>query len=306
MTVALYLKGADLINFTHSCRKLYHLFNDEVFWKKKLQIENLIVSKHVKAFTNYILETKAFTKSIPVAKLHYIVLHKIYRNWKASTIESPPIQDLNHTNTSHNQFHTGLQNNHYFKLCTRKDGRSFNIEIKNLFGNTYQEGNSTNGQIMVGRPNVWILVSYIVVSYRDNFCPIIETFSLKTCEHLWMKSNSEIDMTETMRHTPEDVVTFNNCIAVFKFQNVKLHIFDDTSFKVNIIIILINNATFQSLFIRLWILTSSRVKYKEMDASNIHPSVPALTITWSSLFNRNGDRWQCVTCTWVNEAHVLK
>ena len=74
---------------------------------------------------------------------------------------------------------------------------------------------------------------WIVVSYRDNFCPVIETFSLKTCEHLWMKSNSEIDMTETMRQRPEDVVTFNDCIAVFKFQNVRLHIFDDTSLKVN-------------------------------------------------------------------------
>ena len=233
LTIAGYLKGADLINFTHSCRKLYHLFNDEVFWRRKLKIENLIVSKHVKAFINYILETKSFTKSIPVAKLQYLVLQKIYRNWKASTIESPPIQDLNQSSTLHNQFYTGLQNNHYFKLSTRIVGRSFYIEIKNLFGNTYQEAKSTNGQTMVGRPNVWILDSYIVVSYRDNFCPVIETFSLKTCEHLWMKSNSEIDMTETMRQRPEDVVTFNDCIAVFKFQNVRLHIFYDTSLKVN-------------------------------------------------------------------------
>ena len=54
------------------------------------------------------------------------------------------------------------------------------------------------------------------------------------------------------------------------------------------------------LFIRLSILTSSKVKYKEMDASNIHPSVLTLTNTWSSLFNRNGDRWQC-----LNTANVL-
>ena len=135
LTIAGYLKGANLINFTHSCRKLYHLFNDEVFWKRKLKIENLIVSKHVKAFINFTLETKAFTKSIPVAKLQYLVLQKIYRNWKASTIESPPIQDLNQSNTLHNQFYTGLQNNHYFKLSTRIVGKSFYIEIKNLFGN---------------------------------------------------------------------------------------------------------------------------------------------------------------------------
>ena len=37
-----------------------------------------------------------------------------------------------------------------------------------------------------------------------------------------------------------------------------------------------------------------------MDASNIHPLVPTLTSTWSSLFNRNGDRWQC-----LNTANVL-
>ena len=84
-----YLSVSDLLRFSYSSRKLYFLFNEENFWKKKLHDEELNVSKQVQKIAKNLMRKKEFATQIPLSKLYGMILMKLQRNWNLACSETP-------------------------------------------------------------------------------------------------------------------------------------------------------------------------------------------------------------------------
>ena len=103
------------------------------------------------------------------------------------------------------------------------------ITSRKLFVDCFR---SENGIRRLQRPIVRVLDSFIVMSYRDEYNPITELFSLESHEHLWLKSDMTIDTSDVMKNISEGVVSVNDCVAVYRYHSVTLYYFYETSVQV--------------------------------------------------------------------------
>ena len=126
LAIVAYLSVSELLRLAHTSRKLYFLFNEESFWRKKLCDEQLYVSKQVEKIATRIIQKEDFAKQIPRSKLHVMILVKLQRKWNLACSETPECSKPNWSSM------TEIQNDHAY-FCN-----SDLIHVTNLLSSTAQ------------------------------------------------------------------------------------------------------------------------------------------------------------------------
>jgi len=221
-----FLSGEDILILSRVSSFLFNLLKDEHIWTKILEKEHLSISKHVEKLS----KSREGLSSMPPSKLHYMAVQKLQKHWmtgnskKTSLVTSYNRADT-HFGKSDN-FLAFVDPDQAVKLYDLTSPEPFLLSSWSLF---YERKISI----------MFVLKSYLVLGYFDDFSLSLRTYSLteyvKECSlhsftPLWEEQNV-IECRNLMRSYHQDMYSFEDIIAVFRSGSISLYAVGDTSLK---------------------------------------------------------------------------
>jgi len=212
-----FLSGRDILILSRVSSFLFNLLKNEHIWKKILDKEHLSISKHVEKLSK-LMEGLS---SLPPSKLHYMAVQKLHKRWVTGSSQKSSLV------ISYNRPDTHFRKSDNFLAFVDPDQ-----SIK-LYDLTSPEPSLLSNWNLNSERKIsimFVLKSYLVIGYFDDFSLSLRTYSLQSFTLLWEEQNI-IDCRNLMRSYHQDMYNFEDIIAVFRSGSISLYSVGDTSSK---------------------------------------------------------------------------
>ena len=210
------LSGKDIVLLSRASSYFYSFLNQENIWRKVLKQEKLTISSHVVKLSKTVMEKSSLTQS----KLRYLAVEKLHQNWVAGSKNNARLVTSYVSNTHFRKsddilaFVNSDRTVKIFDLCSTEPTllSSWNLESEK--------------RISI----IFVLESYLVIGYFENFSLSLQTYSLLSFNLVW-KSQNSIDCTNLMRSYHQDIYSFGNFLAVFRTGSITFYGVGDSCVK---------------------------------------------------------------------------
>ena len=212
-----FLSGRDILILSRVSSFLFNLLKNEHIWKTILDKEHLSISKHVEKLS----KSMEGLSSLPPSKLHYMAVQKLHKRWVTGSSQKSSLV------ISYNRADTHFRKSDNFLAFVDPDQ-----SIK-LYDLTSPEPSLLSNWTLNSERKIsimFVLKSYLVIGYFDDFSLSLRTYSLQSFTLLWEEQNI-IDCRNLMRSYHQDMYNFEDIIAVFRSGSISLYSVGDISSK---------------------------------------------------------------------------
>ena len=203
------LPSKDILVLSKVSSYFYNFVNQENIWRKVLKKDNLSISSHVEKLTNSMQEISP----LPPSKLSYLAVEKLQQNWMTGNMKK--------TNLVTAYVRAGVHFRQSEDILAFVDAEH-TVKIFDLCSTEPDLISSWKLNAEKRVSIIFVLKSYLVVGYFEDFALSLKTYSLVSFNLLW-ESKNNIDCRNLMRSYHQDMNSFDNFIAVFRSGSINFY-----------------------------------------------------------------------------------